>query len=128
MNIVNTSVISASVFKNDDGSSALLVHLADGQTYRINTSQPDQLRIGMDGLSQAFPELLKLPHGKAAVSVAKGAINGKVVSYHLAESKRLDGNGKPYLNVRLTPNLSAASDEDIEALLGIGSQFGGPSF
>lgn len=122
MNItnINTTVTNASIFRNEDGSSALLVHLADGQTYRVNTSSPDQLRIGMDGLSQAFPELLKLSTAKAAVAVAKGALNGKAVSYHTAPSKKLDSVGKPYMNVRLTPNLGAAEDSDVEALLGIG--------
>ncbi len=120
---IQTTVLSATVFKTED-ATALLVHLADGQTYRVTTSDAEQIRIGMEGLQQAFPSLLKMTPSIAAVKVTKGAINGQPIAYRLVESKRLDAKGKPYVNVRLEPNLASAEDADVAALLGLTS---GPS-
>lgn len=117
---INTTIVRTGIFKSE-GATALLLNLADGQTYRVTTSDGQQLRIGMEGLQQSFPELLSLAPAEAAVKVAKGALNGKDVSYMLVPSKKLDTKGKPYVNVRLVPRLENAADADIAALLGIGA-------
>jgi hypothetical protein len=120
---MNTIITNASVFRNDS-SIALVIHFADGQSYRINTTDDQQLRIGVEGLKCAFPSLIKLSDQAACRIVLKGELNTKTVSYELVDSKKLDARGVPYKNVRLAPALHNVEDADLDALLGFTSNDG----
>lgn len=120
---MNTIITNASVFRNDS-SIALVIHFKDGQSYRINTTDEQQLRIGVEGLKCAFPTLIKLSDQAACRAVLKGALNNEPVSYELVDSKKLDGKGIPYKNVRLAPALHNAEDSDLDSLLGFTSNDG----
>lgn len=117
MSQMNTVITNASVFRNDN-SIALVIHFKDGQSYRINTTDEQQLRIGVEGLKMAFPHLIQMSDQTACRNVLTGVINNLPVSYELVDSKKLDSKGLPYKNVRLTPNLVGAHEDDLNVLLG----------
>jgi hypothetical protein len=113
----STTVSNVSIFKNDS-STALVVHLADGQSYRVNVSEDQQLRIGVEGLKMAFPHLIEMSDQAACRHILTGVINDLPVKYELVDSKKLDAKGIPYKNVRLAPNLNSATEAQLDALLG----------
>lgn len=119
----NTIISNVSKFSNDS-SIALVVHFGDGQSYRINVSDEQQLRIGAEGLKLAFPELIALSDQQACFAMLRGKFNGSAVSYDLVPSKKLDSMGKPYMNVRLAAKLAEATDEQLATLLGFTSNDG----
>lgn len=123
MSPMNTVITNTSVFRNDS-SIALVIHFKDGQSYRINTTDEQQLRIGVEGLKMAFPHLIQMSDQAVCRNVLTGVINNLPLSYELVHSKKLDGKGQPYKNVRLTPNLVEAQEADLDALLGFNTNDG----
>lgn len=113
----NTIITNVSKFSNES-SISLVVHLGDGQSYRINVSDDTQLRIGIEGIKLAFPQFIALSDQATCFELLRGKINGHKVGYELVPSKKLDAKGVPYMNVRLAPALAEATDEQLAALLG----------
>jgi hypothetical protein len=113
------TIDNATIFKNAD-SAALLVHLSDGQTYRVGLTDPDQLRIGMEGLKMAFPaQLMDLDDDTASRAVGRGVLNGLPVAYRMAPGKVINPKTKlPYENMRLVANLAGATDDQMKRIMG----------